>query len=329
MQYPTPTPPGEADNCRALTVPDGYESIVVDLLASLTHESAWVADGSETVQDAVKAAYRILDSYVLDPCSSGGGAVIGSISAYVGDLPSGVLECDGATHARASYPDLYAALDAAFIIDADNFSVPDLRGRGVVGVGAGAGLTVRSMGDAGGAETHTLTTGEMPSHTHTVDDNLPDIDFEDIGAPQPSGGAEIPGVQSGATGGDEPHENMPPFLALRWGIIATAMSLEPVVIPPGMSDPAYDSGWLPVNTGGTVSVDHGLGRLPYYVIPEFTSTSPETVVYQVPFSPAWNGILRTPLSYDATSISLEFREFLITQNGQMPYASGFVRVRAW
>lgn len=43
---------------------------------------------------------------------------------------------------------------------------PDLRGRFVLGVGQGAGLSERSIGDRGGAEEHRLTLAEMPRHAH-------------------------------------------------------------------------------------------------------------------------------------------------------------------
>ena len=46
------------------------------------------------------------------------------------------------------------------------FCVPDLRGRGPIGAGAGTGLTARALGTTGGAETHTLQTTEIPAHNH-------------------------------------------------------------------------------------------------------------------------------------------------------------------
>jgi microcystin-dependent protein len=46
------------------------------------------------------------------------------------------------------------------------FNLPDSRGRAVIGEGTGAGLTARTLAGTVGAETHTLITAEMPSHTH-------------------------------------------------------------------------------------------------------------------------------------------------------------------
>jgi microcystin-dependent protein len=47
-------------------------------------------------------------------------------------------------------------------------TLPDLRGRTIIGSGAGVGLTARTHGGIGGAETHLLTASEsgIPAHTH-------------------------------------------------------------------------------------------------------------------------------------------------------------------
>ncbi len=47
-----------------------------------------------------------------------------------------------------------------------DFRLPDLRGRVFGGIGSGSGLTSRSKGDVVGAEIHTLTLPEIPSHNH-------------------------------------------------------------------------------------------------------------------------------------------------------------------
>lgn len=52
------------------------------------------------------------------------------------------------------------------------FGLPDLRGRSVIGLGNGIGLTSTTVqGAKGGAETHTMTISEMPSHSHRVNAN--------------------------------------------------------------------------------------------------------------------------------------------------------------
>lgn len=47
-----------------------------------------------------------------------------------------------------------------------SFALPDLRGRVPVGPGQGGGLTTRTRGEKFGVETNTLTSANLPSHTH-------------------------------------------------------------------------------------------------------------------------------------------------------------------
>jgi hypothetical protein len=46
---------------------------------------------------------------------------------------------------------------------------PDFRGRGIIGAGSGSGLTARTKNQSVGAQTATLSTSNMPAHTHNMD----------------------------------------------------------------------------------------------------------------------------------------------------------------
>lgn len=86
--------------------------------------------------------------------------------------PSGWLLCDGSAVSRTTYSALFSVVGTTYGVGngSTTFNVPDLRGRVAVGYGQGSGLTNRTMANTGGAETHTLTTTEMPSHNHGVND---------------------------------------------------------------------------------------------------------------------------------------------------------------
>jgi len=212
------------------------ESVAVFLTAIDIARERWTwTNGADKPTDT---EWDTIDALVAqaerDLMSNG---LLGTIAPYVTTAPpAGMLECDGASYLRVDYPGLYAALDSAFIVDADNFTVPDIRGRVVLGVGAGAGLSTYAMNDAGGEEAHTLTTSELAvhnhgvtdlGHTHTESAALASVGAAITGVPVPSA-VPIPGVTgiSGTgisiqnAGSGAAHENRQPFTALRFGIWA-------------------------------------------------------------------------------------------------------------
>lgn len=87
----------------------------------------------------------------------------GMVFPFGGDTaPSGYLVCDGAALSRAGFPALFAVIGTRFgAPDASTFNLPDLRDRFPRGASTAAGI-----GATGGADTHTLTSTEMPSHRH-------------------------------------------------------------------------------------------------------------------------------------------------------------------
>jgi microcystin-dependent protein len=66
------------------------------------------------------------------------------------------------------YTTLYSLIGTTYGGSGANFNLPDLRSRVPIGYGQGTGLTNYARGAKGGEETHTLTSGEAPSHTHTA-----------------------------------------------------------------------------------------------------------------------------------------------------------------
>lgn len=94
------------------------------------------------------------------------GAVLSYIST---NAPKGWLSCLGQAVNREEYADLFEVIGTAYGSGngSTTFNLPNLAGRVVVGQGSGSDLTPRAMAATGGVETHTLSTSEMPSHSHT------------------------------------------------------------------------------------------------------------------------------------------------------------------
>lgn len=83
--------------------------------------------------------------------------------------PRGWAQANGQLLAISSNTALFSLLGTTYGGDGrTTFGLPDLRGRYAANVGTGPGLSNVTWGQRGGAETHTMTVNEMPSHNHIV-----------------------------------------------------------------------------------------------------------------------------------------------------------------
>ena len=97
---------------------------------------------------------------------------------YAGSsAPTGYLLCDGAAISRSTYSTLFGLLATTYGSGdgSSTFNIPDLRGRVIAGqddmggasanrlTGLTGGVDGDVLGGSGGAETHTLSTAEMPA----------------------------------------------------------------------------------------------------------------------------------------------------------------------
>lgn len=83
--------------------------------------------------------------------------------------PAGWALCDGTLLPIAQYQALFALLGVTFGGNGTTtFGLPDLRGRSPVGMGTGPNLATITQGELSGTENVTISTPQMPNHTHVL-----------------------------------------------------------------------------------------------------------------------------------------------------------------
>ena len=151
---------------------------------------------------------------------------VGSIFPFVGgQAPSGFALCNGQALDRTQFADLFRLIGTKYgTTNSNNFKVPDLSGRFLVGVGTGY-----SLGDTGGSQTVALTAAQMPVHSHDVTGKTGQAGKSGVGmyASNVGGGSgwqvlstteqgSISGLTTTSAGSGQAHENRPPYFALEY-----------------------------------------------------------------------------------------------------------------
>lgn len=211
-RLPTPDAPLTPSYRQVLlTVPSNadLERYLWGALSAISYWTSWDEVGTMTAEQAAAYVKAVLMSRQEF-------SMLGVIvPVYLETLPTTMLLCDGSVYNKVDYPQLWELLPLASK-DATSFTLPDLRSKFLLGASVDY-----LAGSSGGEADVTLTVAEMPSHTHSYFLPTFNIDVESVGVPDPTGvGQPALSQSTGSQGGDQPHNNMPPYFAVRYAIIA-------------------------------------------------------------------------------------------------------------
>lgn len=121
--------------------------------------------------------------------------------------PTGWLICDGSGYLKAEYPKLYALFGDKYGVSTDFFGVPDLRSK----VPYGADFDIE-LDETFGEATHTLTTAEIPAHSHRVPKQSATVNAA-VNVATPAARTDNPAtphITTDETGGGGAHNNIQP-----------------------------------------------------------------------------------------------------------------------
>jgi microcystin-dependent protein len=150
---------------------------------------------------------------------------VGEIRMFAGNFaPAGWMFCEGQLLPISEYETLFNLIGTTYGGDGQStFALPDLRGR--LPNHQGNGFT---LAESGGVETVTLTTNQIPTHTHALlaskniatqsnasantlaQSTLAKMYFADVTDVVLSPNSVTP------TGGSQPHDNFQPYLCINY-----------------------------------------------------------------------------------------------------------------
>ncbi len=159
---------------------------------------------------------------------------IGQIIMFGGNFaPVGYALCNGQLLPISQNTALFSLLGTTYGGNGTTtFALPNLQGRVPIHMGQGPGPSPYYLGQEGGSETVTLTVPQIPSHNHPAGCQSGDANSQspagNIPAKEVAGATAVYSTSQpnatmaagaiGLTGGNQPHENLPPFLTLNFCI---------------------------------------------------------------------------------------------------------------
>jgi microcystin-dependent protein len=147
--------------------------------------------------------------------------------------PKGWAFCDGQILPLSQNTALFSLLGTTYGGNGlSNFALPNMQGNAPMHPGQGPGLSLHDLGETGGSETVSLLESEIPGHSHNVTASSQDgLDSHPAGnypaqgigvnLYMPQGTPTIVGMNDNSVapaGGDQPHNNMQPYLTLNFCI---------------------------------------------------------------------------------------------------------------
>jgi microcystin-dependent protein len=146
--------------------------------------------------------------------------------------PKGWAFCDGQILPISQNTALFSLLGTTYGGDGkSNFALPDMQGNAPMHPGQGPGLSLHDLGETGGSQTVSLLESEIPSHSHSVSASAVDGTAKspsgqkvasgvgvNMYATAPSPMTNLNFMAISPAGGDQPHNNMQPYLTLSFCI---------------------------------------------------------------------------------------------------------------